>query len=255
MGKDKLIRFAETYTFKCMVQPSFDEIFHKDYKLKGNWRKDFFKNENPIILELGCGRGEYTVGLGQMYPDKNFIGIDIKGSRMWRGAKTATEESILNVGFLRTRIEFIESFFGENEIDEIWITFADPQLKKNRALKRLTSSRFLKMYAKFLKPDGYINLKTDSDHLHAYTRAVCAANSLKESVVCEDIYAATETMTKDVISLQTTYEAKFLKLSKNITFLKFMLEGKHEFTEPVFEADLLLVKDSEGEFVNGIKVW
>lgn len=255
MGKDKLKRFQENLTFECMVQPDFDEVFHKDYKLKGNWRKDFFKNDNPVILELGCGRGEYTVGLGKMYPDKNFIGIDIKGARMWRGAKTATTDELKNIAFLRTRIEFIDSFFAANEIDEVWITFADPQLKKDRAIKRLTSSHFLKMYSKFLKPDGYINLKTDSDHLHNYTRAVCEHNLLKQVVVCDDIYNNIESMSSDVVQLQTTYEAKFLKLNKNITFLKFMLEGKSEFEEPVFELDALLVKQSDGSFVGGLEVW
>ncbi|MFI3262589.1 MAG: tRNA (guanosine(46)-N7)-methyltransferase TrmB [Rikenellaceae bacterium] len=251
MGKDKLKRFQETLTFKCMVQPKFEEVYKTDYKLKGNWRNDFFKNDNPVILELGCGRGEYTVGLGTMYPDKNFIGIDIKGARMWRGAKTAETEGMKNIGFLRTRIEFIDSFFAENEVDEVWITFADPQLKKNRALKRLTSSRFLAMYAKFLKTDGYVNLKTDSDHLHNYTKAICEHNSLKQTVVCDDIYNNMESMSSDVISLQTTYETKFLKVNKNITFLKFMLEGKTEFEEPYFEADELLVKDNDGKFISG----
>ncbi|MFI3267304.1 MAG: tRNA (guanosine(46)-N7)-methyltransferase TrmB [Rikenellaceae bacterium] len=255
MGKDKLKRFQETLTFKCMVQPKFEEVYQKDYKLKGNWRKDFFKNDNPLILELGCGRGEYTVGLGQMYPDKNFIGIDIKGARMWRGAKTAEENELKNIGFLRTRIEFIDSFFAQNEVDEVWITFADPQLKKNRALKRLTSSRFLAMYSKFLKNDGYINLKTDSDHLHNYTKAICEKNSLKQTVVCDDIYNNIEKMSSDVVSLQTTYESKFLKLNKNITFLKFMLEGKTEFEEPYFEADEMLVKDNDGNFLGGVEVW
>lgn len=255
MGKDKLKRFQETLTFECMVQPSFDEVYQKDYKLKGNWRRDFFKNENPIILELGCGRGEYTVGLGRMYPNRNFIGIDIKGARMWRGAKSAEEDKLSNIGFLRTRIEFIDSFFATNEIDEVWVTFADPQLKKDRAIKRLTSSRFLKMYAKFLKSDGYVNLKTDSDHLHNYTKAVCEHNSLKQVLVCDDIYNNRESMSSDVVGLQTTYEERFLKVNKNITFLKFMLEGKTEFEEPYFELDQQLVKDNDGNFVNGIKVW
>ena len=129
-GKNKLARFAENETFECLVQPQFEEIFHKDHQLKGNWGSKFFGNNNPIVLELGCGRGEYTVALADMYPDKNFIGVDIKGARMWRGAKTATENKMSNVAFLRTRIEFIESFFGKEEISEIWITFPDPQLKK-----------------------------------------------------------------------------------------------------------------------------
>ena len=146
-GKNKLARFAENETFKCMIQPEFDEIFHKNHSLKGNWAEKFFGNNNPIVLELGCGRGEYTVALAQMYPDKNFIGVDIKGARMWRGAKTATENNMPNVAFLRTRIEFIESFFDKDEVSEIWITFPDPQLKKARVKKRLTGPLFLARYA------------------------------------------------------------------------------------------------------------
>lgn len=255
MGKDKLRRFKENETFRCMVQPMFEEVWQKDYKLKGRWREDFFKNDNPIVLELGCGRGEYTVGLARLYPDKNFIGVDVKGARMWRGAKSATDEGLDNAAFLRTRIEFISSMFAKGEVDEVWITFADPQLKKGRAIKRLTSTRFLKMYSGFLKESGTVNLKTDSDHLHNYTRAVVAHNNLREIIVDTDIYNSTQELSKDITSLQTTYEAKFLKLDKNITFLKFSLEGKTEFEEPIYEPDLLLVKDNEGEFLNGVKAW
>ena len=172
MGKDKLRKFAENLTFKCMVQPEFDDIFHKDHPLKGKWHSDFFHNDNPIILELGCGRGEYTVALAERNPDKNYIGIDIKGARMWRGAKTATERGMSNVGFVRTRIEFIRSFFAEGEIAEIWITFPDPQLKSRRAKKRLTSPLFLADYKRMLEETGVINLKTDSKHLFNYTAAV-----------------------------------------------------------------------------------
>ncbi|MFI3315827.1 MAG: tRNA (guanosine(46)-N7)-methyltransferase TrmB, partial [Rikenellaceae bacterium] len=190
MGKDKIRRFAENETFKCMVQPEFNDIYGSSYALKGRWREDFFKNDNPIVLELGCGRGEYTVGLAKAYPDKNFIGVDIKGARMWRGARTITDENIPNGGFLRTRIEFISSFFAENEVDEIWITFPDPQLKKNRVKKRLTSPMFLPLYSKFLKPEGSVNLKTDSLHLHLYTKEVIKHNSLEQLIANDDIYNA-----------------------------------------------------------------
>lgn len=139
MGKDKLRRFAENLTFECFVQPAFEEAFRRDHPLKGHWHSDFFHNDRPIVLELGCGKGEYTVALAERDPGRNFIGIDIKGARMWRGAKTATERQMRNVGFLRTRIEMIASFFAEGEVDEIWITFPDPQLKSRRAKKRLTS--------------------------------------------------------------------------------------------------------------------
>ena len=169
MGKDKLRKFRENLTFSCFVQPEFDEVFRCDHPLKGHWRTDFFHNDRPIILELGCGKGEYTVALAERDPQRNYIGIDIKGARMWRGAKTATERGMANVGFLRTRIEFINSLFAEGEIDELWITFPDPQLKTRRAKKRLTSPLFLEYYARLLRPDGMINLKTDSKHLYAYT--------------------------------------------------------------------------------------
>ena len=171
MGKDKLRRFRENLTFDCFVQPEFDEVFHCDHPLKGRWRSDFFRNDNPIVLELGCGKGEYTVALAEHDPSRNYIGIDIKGARMWRGAKSVTERKIANAGFLRTRVEFINGLFAENEVDEIWITFPDPQLKSRRAKKRLTSPLFLEYYARLLKSDGWINLKTDSKHLFAYTNA------------------------------------------------------------------------------------
>ena len=160
MGKDKLRKFRENLTFDCFIQPEFDEVFRCDHPLKGHWRSDFFHNDNPIVLELGCGKGEYTVALAERDPSRNFIGIDIKGARMWRGAKTATDRRMPNVGFLRTRIEFINGLFAEGEVDEIWITFPDPQLKSRRAKKRLTSPLFLGYYARILSPGGWINLKT-----------------------------------------------------------------------------------------------
>lgn len=238
MGKDKIRRFAENETFKCMVQPEFNDIYGSSYALKGRWREDFFKNDNPIVLELGCGRGEYTVGLAKAYPDKNFIGVDIKGARMWRGARTITDENIPNGGFLRTRIEFISSFFAENEVDEIWITFPDPQLKKNRVKKRLTSPMFLPLYSKFLKPEGSVNLKTDSLHLHLYTKEVIKHNSLEQLIANDDIYNAPEgEVPIEVTSLQTTYEARYLAEGKPITYLKFKLKDNFEYQAPEFEAD------------------
>src|SRR5699024_6206658 len=158
MGKDKLRRFAENLTFECFVQPEFEEIFRRDHPLKGHWRRDFFRNDRPIVLELGCGKGEYTVALAERDPRSNYIGVDIKGARMWRGAKTATERRMGNVGFVRTRIEFIGSFFAPGEVDEIWITFPDPQLRTKRAKKRLTAPSFLAAYARLLKPGGAIHL-------------------------------------------------------------------------------------------------
>lgn len=230
MGKDKLRKFAENLTFENLVQPEFDEIFHKDHSLKGRWHSDFFHNGNPIVLELGCGRGEYTVGLGAAHPEKNFIGIDIKGARMWRGAKTATEMNMSNVGFLRTRIEFINSFFADGEISEIWITFPDPQLKKGREKKRLTSPVFLEYYARFLAPDGSIHLKTDSQELHEYTKQVIEINGLPCEISNNDIYGTG--FADAALSIKTTYERRFLEEGKPITYLKFGLGGRSCFETP-----------------------
>lgn len=240
MGKDKIKRFTENLTFASLVQPEFDEIFKKDYKLKGRWAADFFGNDKPLVVEMGCGRGEYSVELGRHYPDKNFIGIDIKGARLWRGAKSVTEEGIPNVAFLRTRIEFIESFFGENEISELWITFPDPQLRKTRVKKRLTAPEFLKMYAHFLRPDGFINLKTDSQHLHEYTKAVIEENDLSMAECCNDIYPNAAKFVRELCTIQTTYEKRYLKEGMAITYVKFSLGEKKEFLKPQFAPDELL---------------
>ena len=210
MGKDKLKRFAENLTFKCLVQPSFEDIFHKDHPLKGHWNRDFFANDRPIILELGCGKGEYTIALADRNPQYNYIGVDIKGARMWRGAKTATERGMDNVGFLRTRIEFIDSFFAEGEVSEIWITFPDPQLKTRRAKKRLTSPLFLEYYARFLREDGWINLKTDSQHLYEYTNEVIRRFGLPCEVSNRDIYGTG--YADETLSVKTAYEARFLQM-------------------------------------------
>ncbi len=236
MGKDKLRKFAENLTFENLVQPDFDDIFHRDHPLKGRWAADFFKNPNPLTLELGCGKGEYTVGLGAADPHRNFLGIDIKGARMWRGAKTATEMSLASVGFLRTRIEFIESFFGPGEVSEIWITFPDPQLKKGREKKRLTSPLFLERYARFLRPGGVIHLKTDSRELHDYTRRVIEANGLPCAVASTDIYAEGLDKTDPALTLKTTYERRFLAEGKPITYLRFGLGEGGEF-EMVYDGD------------------
>lgn len=239
MGKNKLRKFSENLTFRCMIQPDFDEVFGKDHPLKGNWRQDFFGNDNPIVLELGCGRGEYTVELAAANPEVNYIGVDIKGARMWRGAKTATENGMGNVAFLRTRIELIGSFFATNEVDQIWITFPDPQMNKRRVSKRLTAPGFLERYAQFLKPDGIVHLKTDSGHLHAYTKAVLDANGIIPEVCCDDIYGKGVADAK--LSIKTTYEARFLAEGLPITYLQWMPKGKKQFAVPEFPADDLLV--------------
>ncbi len=233
MGKDKARRFEENLTFKCMVQPGFDEVFHKDHALKGHWHRDFFGNDHPIVLELGCGRGEYTVALARRYPHVNFIGVDIKGARMWRGAKTATAEGLANAAFLRTRIEFISSFFGPGEVAGIWITFPDPQLKKNRAKKRLTSPSFLASYAGFLAQGAPVHLKTDSRPLHDYTLAVARHNGLPVEVACADIYGMG--MADELLSIKTTYETQFLARGMAITYLRFGLGGRTAFEAPDFD--------------------
>ncbi len=236
MGKNKFKRFTENLTFECMVQPEFEDIFHKDHPLKGHWAQQHFKNDNPLVLELGCGRGEYTVDLARANPNKNFIGVDIKGARMWRGAKTATDESISNAAFLRTRIEFINSFFAPGEVSEIWITFPDPQLKKGRALKRLTSPRFLERYVKFLASDAIIHLKTDSEHLHEYTKAMLECNNITPIDCNADIYGTG--FADPVLSIKTTYETRFLGQGLPITYLSWTLPvGVEEFKSPFFEAD------------------
>jgi tRNA (guanine-N7-)-methyltransferase len=191
---------------------------------------DFFKNTNPIVLELGCGKGEYTIGLARKYPDKNFIGIDIKGARIWRGAKTATDEAMTNVGFLRTRIEQISSFFNANEVSEIWITFPDPQMKKTRALKRLTSSRFLPKYRQFLKSGGLIHLKTDNSLLYDYSYHLCMHNNLNIIKATSNLYE-TET-DANLLSIQTFYESQFLGQGIPIKYLCFTLHEKENINEP-----------------------
>jgi tRNA (guanine-N7-)-methyltransferase len=230
VGKNKLMRFAQMATFKNVIQPELNEVLNADHILKGNWSEKFFGNKQPIVLELGCGKGEYTVGLAKKYPEKNFIGMDIKGARIWRGAKTAIEENLNNVGFLRMRIEQITSFFATNEISEIWITFPDPQEKKNRAMKRLTSSRFLPRYKQFIKPGGLIHLKTDNSLLFEYTCSLCAHNNLKVLKSTANLYQTEND--QNLLSIQTFYESQFLAKNIPIKYLCFTLNGKDNFIEP-----------------------
>ena len=223
-AKNKLQRFADNATFSNVIQPEFEEIFKKDYALKNNWHATYWKNENPIVLELGCGKGEYTVALAEKYPSKNFIGVDIKGARFWRGAKTALEKNLQNVAFLRTRIEFVDSFFGDNEIDEIWITFPDPQLREKRAKKRLTSPRFLNMYRTMLKNDAVVNLKTDSKELYDYTKTLLEYNKQEILVATDDLYNSS--FCDEILSIKTHYESYYLTQGKKITYLKFRVKGE-----------------------------
>lgn len=245
MGKDKLRKFRENETFACFVQPDFDSVFAGDHPLKGHWGRDFFRNDRPIVLELGCGKGEYTVGLAERDPDRNYIGIDIKGARMWRGAKTATERGLANVGFLRTRIEFIGSLFAEGEVSEIWITFPDPQLRTKRARKRLTAPGFLAAYARMLAPGGTIHLKTDSKHLYAYTQAVIARFGLPCAEATDDLYGSGRA--DDVLSVRTAYEQRFLEMGLPITYTRFGLGDRTEFALFAWEGDDAAEKDNEAE--------
>lgn len=220
MGKDKLRRFAENETFANMFQMKYEDV--KDgFYLKGKWREEFFKNDNPLVLELGCGKGEYTVGLAKQYPNKNFIGIDIKGARMWRGCKTSVDENINNVAFVRSHVQLLNFYFGEKEVSEIWITFPDPQLKKPN--KRLTSPRFLDTYAKVLRDDAVIHLKTDSKELYDYTlNEVLIPQNRKVLVSTNNLYESN--IIEDVISIRTFYENIYLSQGKPITYLKFQLQ-------------------------------
>jgi tRNA (guanine-N7-)-methyltransferase len=215
VGKDKLRRFAEVNTFSNVVQLDAGK------PLKGAWSRDFFKNGNPIILELACGKGEYTVSLARLFPNKNFIGIDYKGNRIWRGAKTALEDNVQNVGFLRIQIENIVDYFGEGEVDEIWITFPDPQPQLSREKKRLTAPGFLNKYRSILNPGGIIHLKTDNDGLHAYTTEKISELGLPLHVRTEDLYNSA--YVDEVLSIKTYYEKKYLLHNKNINYLKFSL--------------------------------
>lgn len=228
MGKGKLKKFRENETFSCLVQPTTEEVLRKDHPLKGNWNRDMFRNGNPIVLEIGCGKGEYTVALAERFPGKNYIGIDIKGARLWKGAKYATENNLGNVAFLRTRVEFIESLFAPGEISEIWITFADPQERKPR--KRLTHPRFLESYRKMLAPGGIVHLKTDSRLLHNFTLETARCNGLEVIEHNEDIYGSGRA--DELLSIQTFYEKNFLAQGIPITYMAFRLDGASPLAEP-----------------------
>ncbi|MDD4656548.1 MAG: tRNA (guanosine(46)-N7)-methyltransferase TrmB [Bacteroidales bacterium] len=232
MGKDKIRRFKENDTFECLYQPQFQEVFGATYYMKGQWHERHFKNGNPLVLELGCGRGEYTVSLAKKIPQKNFIGVDIKGARMWRGAKTVTEESIENAAFVRSRIEFIESVFAPEEVSEIWITFPDPQMKKQK--KRLTATPFLERYKSFLKDNGIIHLKTDSAFLHNYTLELVKQNNLELIEANSDIYGTGRAC--ELLSIKTRYEMEFLEKGIKITYLSFRLKKEALLNEPEWDS-------------------
>lgn len=233
MGKNKLKKFAENETFENLFQPSFEDVFRKDHAIKGKWHKKHFKNENPIVLELGCGKGEYAVNMARMFPDKNFIGIDIKGARLWKGAKDALTNNLKNVAFVRTKIENINSFFEHNEVSEIWVTFPDPQPRSSKAKKRLSSSRFLSYYQQVAKHNCLVHLKTDSQDLHEYTKALVKQNNLEIEVCTNNLY---NDGTEDpILSIKTFYEGMFLEEGKPITYIRFRLDSSKQLKEPTLD--------------------
>ena len=232
MGKGKLAKFAEMAANPLVVECPFWQLQKEGFAMKGNWHQHFFKNNNPIVLELGCGRGEYTIGLARRFPDKNFIGIDIKGARMWHGAKIAQEEGMQNVAFLRTNIECIDGLFAENEVAELWLTFSDPQMKK--ATKRLTSTYFMERYRRFLMDKGIINVKTDSNFLATYTKYMIERNCLPLLQCTFDLYAETGIDTS-LTDIRTYYEGMWLERNIPIKYLKFQLPHEGTLEEPDIE--------------------
>jgi tRNA (guanine-N7-)-methyltransferase len=247
VGKNKLARWTELGSYDNVIQPLIGDISSKDHYIKGRWNKDLFRNDNPLILELGCGKGEYTVGLASRFPENNYIGIDIKGARMWRGAKTANENNLPNVAFLRTRIEFINSFFASDEVDEIWITFPDPHPGGRNSNKRLTSPPFLNRYRLFLKNNGLVHLKTDNAELFQYTQSVAARNKLDTLFATSDLYSKEQPVfsdnttpedqiirkivSEDILSIRTHYEKLFLKAGLKINYITFRLEKEKQITD------------------------
>lgn len=241
MSKNKLAKFADMATYPHVIEAP--DIIHTDqpFPLQGRWHNDFFHNDRPIVLELGCGRGEYTVGLGRLFPDKNFIGIDIKGARMWSGATESLQAGMTNVGFLRTRIEFIDRFFASGEVSELWLTFSDPQMKK--ATKRLTSTYFLERYRRFLADGGLVHVKTDSPFLYSYTNYMIEANGLPVDFRSDDLYHTVlandgDDEVKRILGIQTYYEQQWLDRGLTIKYIKFRLPQIGTLVEPDVEIEL-----------------
>lgn len=233
MGKNKLKKFADLDTYEHVVQIPFKQLELEEFQYKGKWSSEFFGNNHPVILELGCGKGEYTVKLASHFPELNFIGIDIKGSRMWNGATKAKELGLKNVGFLRTNIENIGLFFGKGEVNEIWLTFPDPQMKKTR--KRLTATNFIENYRNILVPNGIVHLKSDSNFMYLYTVAMVAENQFEVIRQTDDLYHSE--MLDEVLSIQTFYEKQWLDRRITIKYLSFMLNHKQPLREPEVEIE------------------
>ena len=234
MSKGKLAKFADMAAFPHVFEYPFSVVDNVPFEMRGAWNERFFKNDHPIVLELGCGRGEYTVGLGRLFPEKNFIGVDIKGARMWSGAKESAETGMTNVAFLRTNIEIIDRFFAPGEVSEIWLTFSDPQMKK--ATKRLTSTYFMERYRRFLVDNGLIHLKTDSNFMFTYTRYMVEHNHLPVEVLTDDLYHSG--LANEILSIRTYYEQQWLDRGLNIKYLRFRLPHEGELREPEVEIEL-----------------
>jgi len=238
MGKGKLAKFADMESYENVFQYPYSVVEHVPFDMKGKWHEQYFHNQNPIVLELGCGKGEYTVELAKLYPQMNFIGVDIKGARMWTGATQALREGLKNVAFLRTNIEIIERFFSEDEVQEIWLTFSDPQMKNPR--KRLTSTYFMERYRKFLIDGGIIHLKTDSNFLFTYTALMVEKNRLPILEQTDDLYHSSHLspLTSRLLSIQTYYESMWIARGLNIKYMKWQLPREGALEEPDVEIEL-----------------
>ena len=243
MGKNKLKKFGEMETFPNVFQYPFAELQKGPFPLKGKWNTEFFKNDNPIVLELGCGKGEYAVGMAKKFADRNFIGVDIKGARMWTGAKQSVQEGIANVAFLRTSIELIASFFEAGEVSEIWITFPDPQMQKVN--KRLTSTRFMQLYRQILKDGGLVHLKTDSPFLYAYTDAIFIMNCFSTEFNTDDLYHSG--LADDILEIRTFYERQWLARGLTIKYINWHLDATTALQEPEIDIE----KDTYRSFSRG----
>jgi len=234
VGKNKLAKFAEMEEFPHVFQVSSHSLREgANFEMKGKWNELFFKNDHPIVLELGCGKGEYSVGLAELFPDKNFVGIDIKGARLWTGAKQSYLKGMTNVAFLRTNIEMIHHFFAEDEVSEIWLTFPDPQMKK--VTKRLTATNFMKSYQQFLKNDGKVHLKTDSNFMFTYTCEMVKENRFPVVFSSNDLYASY--LNDPILGIKTYYEQQWLERGLTIKYVQFLMEKRIDFIEPDVEIE------------------